>query len=57
MDSLLSYSGLGHLGKGWIVRDTATRSTLLGSYTQAGTGCADLQLIGSSVALPGTDLT
>ena len=48
-----SRAGLGYLGKGWIVRDTTTRrldTGQTGSSTQAGTCCADLQLIGSSVA-------
>ena len=54
-DSLLSRDGLGHLvlGKGWVVRGTTTRRLPYwanGSSTRAGTGCTDLQLIGSNVA-------
>ena len=44
LDSLLSRAGLWQLGKGWIVRDTTTRTTrLAGSSTRTGTGCTDLQ--------------
>ncbi len=36
-DSLLSRAGLGHLGKGWIVRETTTkRLPIIGSCAQAG---------------------
>ncbi len=51
--SLLSHAGLGHLGKGWIVRGTPLEdglTGLTGSSTRAGTGSTGLQLIGSSVA-------
>ena len=54
LDSLFSRAGLRHLGKGWIVCDTTTRrlpywANGTGSSTRAGTGCIDLQLIGSIV--------
>ena len=43
--SLLSRVGLGHLGKGWIVRDRPPLEdclpVLFSSSTRAGTGCTD----------------
>ena len=47
-DSLLSCTGFGHLGKGWIVEDCLTGLT--GSSIRAGTSCTDLRLIGNTVA-------
>ena len=47
-DCLLSLAGLGHLGNGHNYLDDCI-SGLTGSSTPTGTGCTDLQLIGSSV--------
>ena len=60
-DSLLSRAGLGHLGKGWIVRDTTTIRLpywVNGLFYTSWNRCTDLQLISSSCGrLPSTDLT
>ncbi len=52
-DSLLSRAGLGHLGEGWIVRDTPTTilTGLTGSSTQAGTCCTCILIYSLSVAV------
>ena len=53
LDSLLSRAGLGHPGKGellWHAPPEDCFTGLMGSSTQDGTGCTDLQLIGRSVA-------
>ena len=52
-DSLLSHAGLGHLGKGWIVRDTTTRRLPYltdGLVYPCWNICTYLQLVGCSVA-------